>query len=188
MSKSIGKIFGTGPYVNFNSNVSDNFNNGINESPSAERVQQLLNNTPIAQNNFVNTPFNQQIANNPNYISDEDLYDKMRGNVKEFENFVANPYLDSKGYITTGYGANINNKEDFMKVNFMINGRPATDEEKEKYFYKLRDMSMAVDENNRFKYHNYQADYFKSFINALLLSVIYNDLHYKTIDTLSSPC
>ena len=44
----------------------------------------------------------------------------------------------------------------------MINGRPATDDEKEKYYYDLKRMSMVVDENNRFKYHNYQADYFKN--------------------------
>ena len=89
-----------------------------------------------------------------------DLYAKMRANIKEYENFIENPYLDTKGYITTGYGANINNKEDFMKVNFMINGKPATDAEKEQYYYHLRDMSMLVDENNKFVYHNTKAENF----------------------------
>ena len=159
MSKSIGKIFGTGPYVNFNNNVSDNFNNGINESPSAERVQQLLNNTPIAQNNFANVPLNQQIANNPNYISDEDLLAKMWKNIKEYEQVIPYPYLDTKGTITVGPGKNANTLEEFMSVRF----NNVSEKEQEKYFYILRDMGMAVDENNRFKYHNTKARDFEQY-------------------------
>ena len=104
-----------------------------------------------------------QYVNNPNHISDEDLYARMRANIKEYENFIENPYLDTKGYITTGYGANINNKDDFMKVNFMINGRPATDAEKEQYYNKLHDMSMVVDDNYKFKHHNTAAENFARY-------------------------
>ena len=124
-----------------------------NPSPYNEGVQ-------YAQNNSGNIATDAQYVNNPNYISDEDLYARMRANIKEYENFIENPYLDINGYITTGYGANINNKEDFMKVNFMINGRPATDAEKEQYYYHLRDMSMLVDENNKFVHHNTKAENF----------------------------
>ena len=87
----------------------------------------------------------------------------MRQNITEYEKFTGHPYIDSKGYITTGYGANINNKEDFMKVNFMINGRPATDAEKEQYYYDLRDKSMMIDANHNFIYHNIKADRFADY-------------------------
>ena len=85
----------------------------------------------------------------------------MRENIAEYEKFIEHPYIDSKGYITTGYGANINNKEDFMKVNFMINGRPATDAEKEQYYYDLRNKSMMIDANHNFIYHNTKAKDFE---------------------------
>lgn len=121
-----------------------------------------MDNSQIAQNNSVNTQLNQQVVNNPNYISDEDLLAKMWENVKKHEGIPSNPYLDTKGNITGGAGANINNKEDFMKVNFMINGRPATDDEKEKYYYKLRDMSMMVGRNNNFIHRNTRAEDFSA--------------------------
>lgn len=40
-------------------------------------------------------------------------------------------YLDSEGYISTGVGANINDKNAFMCLDWQKNGRPATQEEKE---------------------------------------------------------
>ena len=153
MSKSIGKMAGS------NYATQEDYDRYLNEfirnnpPPYNEGIQ-------YAQNNSGNIATDAQYVNNPNYISDEDLYAKMRANIKEYENFIENPYLDTKGYITTGYGANINNKEDFMKVNFMINGKPATDAEKEQYYYHLRDMSMLVDENNKFVYHNTKAENF----------------------------
>ena len=83
MSKSIGKVFGTGSYGNPNDYISDNFNNEIDEASSVGKVQQLLDNSQIVQNNSVNTQLNQQVVNNPNYISDEDLLAKMWENVKK---------------------------------------------------------------------------------------------------------
>ena len=81
--------------------------------------------------------------------------------MKRNEGNPLNPYLDTKGTITVGAGANINNKEDFMKVNFMIGDRPATDAEKEQYYYHLHDLSMLVDEKHTFIYHSYKPDYFE---------------------------
>lgn len=116
-----------------------------------------------AKNNNTNIATDAQYVNNPNYISDEDLYNRMRKNIAEYETPKQHPYLDSKGYITTEYGANINNKEDFMKINFMINGIPATDAEKEQYYYDLRNKSMMIDANHNFMYHNIKADSFAGY-------------------------
>ena len=73
---------------------------------------------------------NNTVNQNPNYISDEELYKIMWNNIKKYEDVIPHPYLDTKGYITTGGGANINNLNDFMKVNFTVNGYPATDAQK----------------------------------------------------------
>ena len=42
----------------------------------------------------------------------------------------------------------------------MINGRPATDAEKEQYYYDLRNKSMMIDANHNFIYHNIKAENF----------------------------
>ena len=161
MSKSIGHILGDVPYDDPREYLKDIYND-----PNILYSWQNQLNTgaqQFAQNNYANITTDAQYTNNPNYISDEDLYNRMRANIKEFEKHKQHPYLDSKGYITTGYGANINNKEDFMKVNFMINGRPTTDTEKEQYYYDLRDKSMMIDANHNFTYHNMNADNFSGY-------------------------
>lgn len=72
------------------------------------------------------------------------------------------PYLDTKGIITGGPGKNMNTWEEFKEVNSLIGDRAATEDEKRKYFDILRDMSMAVDENNKFIFHGYKPTYFET--------------------------
>ena len=76
----------------------------------------------------------QNLANNPsnnkNFMTDDDLYKAMWQNIQQYENVIQHPYLDTKGLITVGGGANVNNWADFKKVNFTINGVPATEAEK----------------------------------------------------------
>ena len=60
--------------------------------------------------------------------------------IKKSENSIPYPYLDTKGYITVGTGININQKEKFMKIEFIIgdkNGKPATLADKEKAYAYL---------------------------------------------------
>ena len=161
MSKSIGHILGDVPYDDPREYLKDIYNDPNN----LYSWQNQLNNDAqqYAQNNYANVSTDAQYTNNPNYISDEDLYNRIGVNIAQYEKLKQHPYLDSKGYITTGYGANINNKEDFMKVNFMINGRPATDAEKEQYYYDLRGKSMMIDANHNFIYHNMNADNFSGY-------------------------
>lgn len=119
------------------------------------------NNIRYAENNFANTATDGTYPSNSNNISDEDLYARMRDNIAEFEELIEYPYLDSKGYITTGYGSNVNHKDDFMKVPFTIQGRPATDDEKDEYYRKLTDMSSLVDQNYNYVHHNKKAKAFE---------------------------
>ena len=111
---------------------------------------------------------NNTVNQNPNYISDDDLYKKMWSNIKEYEGVKYHPYLDTKGYITTGGGANINNLNDFMKVNFTVNGNPATDAQKLTGYNILNNMSKEMDSNGNYLYANKTANFFKDKTNLQL--------------------
>ncbi len=139
MSKSIGKFLGA--------TAVNNQDDGYQQS-LVQTLQQYL-----AQNNII-------FPATPNYISDEDLYQRMWNNIQEFERVKIHPYLDSKGYITTGGGANINNLNDFMKVNFTVNGYPATDSQKLSGYSVLRDLSNQKDIYGNYLHSNKTADYF----------------------------
>ena len=111
---------------------------------------------------------NNTVNQNPNYISDDDLYKRMWSNIKDYENVIPYPYLDTKGYITTGSGANINNLNDFMKVNFTVNGNPATDAQKLTGYNILNNMSKETDSNGNYLYANNKANFFKDKTNLQL--------------------
>ena len=88
-------------------NIENNINNILNPL-----TNNLNNGVQYAQNNL--SSMANDVTHNPNYISDNDLYKKMWNNIQEFERVKTHPYLDSKGYITTGAGANINNLKTIM--------------------------------------------------------------------------
>ena len=101
-------------------------------------------------------------------ISDEELYQKMWNNIKSFEGVILYPYIDSKGYITTGGGANINSLNDFMKVNFTVNGIPATDAQKLIGYNTLRGLSEEQDASGNYINRNNKANFFKDKTNLQL--------------------
>ena len=111
---------------------------------------------------------NNTVNQNPNYISDDELYKRMWSNIKRYEDVIQHPYLDTKGYITTGGGANINNLNDFMKVNFTVNGYPATDAQKLTGYNILNNMSKEMDSNGNYLYANKTANFFKDKTNLQL--------------------
>jgi len=101
-------------------------------------------------------------ADNQDNIPDEDLYDRIRQNIKKYEDVKYHPYPDTKGYITTGYGANIDKYDDFDKVNFSVNGKPASEQVKRESYDKLKKMATAVDQNGQRLFQNYKADFYKN--------------------------
>lgn len=111
----------------------------------------------------------QNLANNPsnnkNFMSDDDLYKAMWQNIQQYENALQHPYLDTKGLITVGGGANVNNWDDFKKVNFTINGVPATEAEKLAAYNIMRNLSNEKDENGNPKNWNTKAKNFESYTN-----------------------
>ncbi len=75
---------------------------------------------------------------------------------KDCEGFKAHIYLDTEGKMTTGIGANIDNKATFMSLDWQINGRPAT------YAEKLKAYNDFLDLKAKNKYgEKYGAKYFK---------------------------
>lgn len=73
------------------------------------------------------------------YSSDYDrpLLDDAAANIKQYEGNIPHPYLDTKGNITTGNGSNVNKWKDFNRVNWLVNGRLATEEEKRRGFNRF---------------------------------------------------
>lgn len=73
------------------------------------------------------------------YSSDYDrpLLNDAAANIKQYEGNIPHPYLDTKGNITTGNGSNVNKWKDFNRVNWLVNGRPATEEEKRRGFNRF---------------------------------------------------
>lgn len=58
--------------------------------------------------------------------------------LKEHEGCVLHPYLDSNGYLTTGYGSNISKKTDFLLFNWSLKNSPLSLQQKEDVWYLLQ--------------------------------------------------
>ena len=123
-----------------------------------EREKQMINDY---NKNEINSQNVMNNVENNNLLSDEKLYEKMWDNIKLHEDVIPHPYLDTKGYITVGGGANINNINDFMKTNFLVNGMPATNEQKLNEYYNLRRISDEKDDFGNYQNRNIKADDFK---------------------------
>ena len=156
----------------FNNDNKNNYgSNGVPEYMAYGGVPVGLPNGAVPEN-ATNGAIPQwavgQQNGNPNYILDNDLYNKMWNTIKRFEGLVNHPYLDTKGYITTGAGANVNNLNDFMNVNFMVNGIPATYSQKLSAYNYLRQLSDARDINGNYLYRNYNKTFFEDKTNLSL--------------------
>jgi GH24 family phage-related lysozyme (muramidase) len=113
--------------------TSPDNNHGFGTSNITDNIANMNN----LQNGMNNLQNGMNSLQNGNYISDDELMQRTYNNIKKFEDIVPHPYLDTKGNITVGGGANINNYNDFMKVNFLQGGKPATEEQKRIGFDQL---------------------------------------------------
>ena len=105
---------------------------------------------------------------NPNYISDEELYQRMWNNIKEYEGYENFPYLDTKGNITIGAGANVNNWNVFKNLNVTVDGVLATEAQKRAAYQKLRQKSNEKDAKGNYVNRNKNAKAFKNETNLRL--------------------
>ncbi len=102
----------------------------------------------------------------PNHTTDEDLYKAMWENIKKYEDVIQHPYLDTKGLITVGGGANINSWDDFRKINFTVNGVPAIEAEKLAAFGIMRNLSNERDAQGNPTNWDTKAKKFKDYTNV----------------------
>ena len=69
---------------------------------------------------------------------EEKLLRRIGKQIISREDFKRYAYLDSSGYITTGNGALVNDWNDFKKVHWLYNGRPATEIEMRAEFERMQ--------------------------------------------------
>lgn len=86
--------------------------------------------------------------NDARYTAEEDFSDERllwdaveRLKTPDFENFIPHIYLDTKGKMTTGIGALVDNEATFMNVDWLVNNeRPATMAEKRAAYNRFLDL------------------------------------------------
>ena len=123
------------------------------------------------RNNQTLTPWNGGYdlssygQSNRNHISDEDLYARMWENIKQFERVVPYPYLDTKGFVTIGGGANVDNWNVFKNLNGVVDGIPATEAQKWKAYNIMRQLSDEKDANGNYVNRNLKAKAFENKTN-----------------------
>ena len=114
-----------------------------------------------------NTAHNASSHNaSQNQISDEDLYKAMWENIKNNEDVMQHPYLDTKGLVTVGGGINVDKWDNFKKINFTVNGVPATEAEKFAAYNIMRNLSNERDEQGHPAHWNTLAEKFADYTNV----------------------
>lgn len=114
------------------------------------------------------TPAPAPAPNNtsPNHTTDEDLYKAMWENIKNNEDVMQHPYLDTKGLVTVGGGINVDKWDNFKKINFTVNGVPATEAEKFAAYNIMRNLSNERDEQGHPAHWNTLAEKFADYTNV----------------------
>ena len=96
--------------------------------------------------------------------SDEQWRQRLLTTMKEYllkeENLKNHIYLDTKGFKTVGAGKNIDKWEDFKKINWEVDGRPATEEEKLAGFERFEELKQQ-----KFFGPNVTSDFFEDKSN-----------------------
>ncbi len=77
-------------------------------------------------------------------IEEEKLLKRIGKQIIGRENSLNYAYIDSSGYITTGNGALIDDWNDFKKVHWLYNGRPATETEMRAEFEMLQKIKANI--------------------------------------------
>ncbi len=112
-------------------------------------------------------------------LTDEELYDRMWENIRRFEDITRYPYLDTKGLITIGAGANVNNLDNFLELKLTINGFSATMAQKLEAYQYLRWLSEQKDEKGNFINHNRRAHSFEKETNVRISDIEIRQLAQK---------
>lgn len=90
----------------------------------------------------------------------EKLLNAAMNRLRKEENIKKHIYLDTKGVKTVGIGTNIDRWEDFDKIHWQVDGKPATEKEKQKGFNKYETLKTTG-----FFGKNFGAELFKNKSN-----------------------
>ena len=90
----------------------------------------------------------------------------MWENIKNNEDVMQHPYLDTKGLVTVGGGINVDKWDNFKKINFTVNGVPATEAEKFAAYNIMRNLSNERDEQGHPAHWNTLAEKFADYTNV----------------------
>ena len=166
-----------------NNGLNNNFNNNANNNPYAKLKQWLgqseqninsalypkpqgddANSYQLAQNNKTNTG---NLTRTDVNFDDNSLKERMIPVIKKMEKPLDYIYIDTTWNKTTGAGANVDDWNTFNKVNWELNGRSATEEEKRAtfdYFDKITSKGKQnVDEKGKLlEKNNNQADFYSN--------------------------
>ena len=133
-----------------------------------KKLQKTLKPADLNTKNFPQYAANDKanVATDAAYDSnDEFLYTKMWENIKRFEMIVPYPYIDSKGLITIGGGANVNDWNVFKNLNVTIDGIQATEAQKWEAYNRMRQLSEEKNANGNYVNRNMKANFFKNKTN-----------------------
>lgn len=133
-----------------------------------KELQKTLKSVDLNNKNFPQYAANDKanVVSDVEYVpTDEFLYAKMWENIKRFEKVIFHPYIDTKGYITIGAGANVDNWNVFKNLNVTVNGISATEAQKWEAYKHMRELSEEKDEDGNFVNHNKLAESFESETN-----------------------
>ncbi len=144
----------------------------------------------IAQNNKGNTENDANISSIKKN-TDEELIERMTPILYQMEEPKNHIYIDTTWNKTSGIGANVNDLDTFKNINWQINERAATEEEKRAAFdVYQKDIDMGLknkDAKGNVIKNNKKADAYKSYsqltlndeeINKLLKQHLQDDIKY----------
>ncbi len=152
--------------------------------PNPNRIDSIL------FNNIKEKPLTNNSEPKFNRIETEkDFFDKVYKFTNDMEGKTYYPYLDSKGLITTGSGKNVNNWNNFKKVNWYNKETEKfmSEEEKKELYDTIRQFRENLQEqyNNRAYYYENK---FNGYIKEEEVKALFTDHIKGNIDELNKIC
>ena len=101
------------------------------EKGEKEFIRWQLKENEKEKKEMMNQP---SIAPKQTKLSEQNLLARAREHLRQEENDKDFIYLDTKGYKTVGVGTNIDDREEFLSIDWQKDNRPATEQEKNEAF------------------------------------------------------
>ena len=127
------QTYNNSPAPSSNSSFSNSINPYARIKQLLEQNQEVNNTSQLAQNSLPNSGSDVNNMSKGNF-SPEALKERMLPVIRNMEKPLDYIYIDTTWNKTTGAGANVDDWDTFNQINWEINGRPATEAEKQAVF------------------------------------------------------